>query len=84
MENYIRENHVAPDLYEFQALYGVPIENTLHRLLQEGHHVRIYVPWGSHWHAYSIRRLQENPDIAGYVFRDFFKRFFISTRRGNS
>jgi proline dehydrogenase len=31
--------------------------------------VRVYVPYGEHWYAYSLRRLQENPAIAGHVLR---------------
>jgi proline dehydrogenase len=36
--------------------------------------VRIYVPYGSHWYEYSVRRLQENPKMAGYVAADLFGR----------
>ena len=39
-------------------------------LVDEGHRLRIYVPFGSHWYEYSLRRLQENPSIAGYVASD--------------
>jgi proline dehydrogenase len=39
-------------------------------LVAAGHRVRIYVPYGVHWYEYSIRRLQENPKIAGYVASD--------------
>jgi proline dehydrogenase len=38
--------------------------------VREGHHLRIYVPFGRHWYAYSLRRLQENPKIAGYIAAD--------------
>ena len=40
------------------------------RLLAAGHPVRVYVPYGEHWYAYSLRRLQENPKIAGYIAAD--------------
>jgi proline dehydrogenase len=55
--------------YEFQMLLGVaqPLGD---RLVREGHRLRIYVPFGEHWYAYSLRRLQENPRIAGYVAAD--------------
>ena len=39
-------------------------------LVREGHRLRIYVPFGRHWYAYSLRRLQENPKIAGYIAAD--------------
>lgn len=72
-ENFILDNDINPEQYEFQALLGVPIENTLQHLVNRGHKVRLYVPFGNDWYAYSMRRLKENPDIAGYIFKDFFK-----------
>lgn len=72
-ENFITANNIPQDRYEFQALLGVPVEKTLRRLLEEGHTVRYYLPYGKDWYAYSMRRLQENPDLAGYIFKDFFK-----------
>jgi proline dehydrogenase len=39
-------------------------------LVSEGHRLRIYVPFGRQWYAYSMRRLQENPKIAGYIAAD--------------
>jgi proline dehydrogenase len=59
--------------YEFQMLLGV----TPHlgdRLVRAGHRLRIYVPFGTHWYEYSLRRLQENPKIAGYVAADVLRR----------
>ena len=37
---------------------------------RDGHRLRVYVPYGTHWYEYSLRRLQENPKIAGYVAAD--------------
>jgi proline dehydrogenase len=55
--------------YEFQMLLGVrkPLGDAL---VAEGHRLRIYVPYGEEWYAYSLRRLQENPKIAGYIAAD--------------
>ena len=55
--------------YEFQMLLGVR-EPRADRLVREGHRLRIYVPYGEQWYAYSLRRLQENPKIAGYIAAD--------------
>jgi proline dehydrogenase len=55
--------------YEFQMLLGVR-EARGDELVWEGHRLRIYVPFGEHWYAYSLRRLQENPKIAGYIATD--------------
>jgi len=59
--------------YEFQMLLGVD-EKLRRTLLDEGHRLRVYVPYGEHWYSYSLRRLRENPQIAGYAFKAIFKR----------
>lgn len=68
----ISDLKIGPDKYEFQALLGVPIVQRLEQLIQLGHRVRIYVPYGQEWYAYSSRRLKENPDVAGYVLKNLF------------
>ncbi len=63
------ERELKPEEYEFQMLLGV--RGALgDRLVAEGHRLRIYVPFGQQWYEYSLRRLQENPKVAGYVARD--------------
>jgi proline dehydrogenase len=57
------------DRYEFQMLLGVRPERG-DELVAEGHGLRVYVPFGEQWYEYSLRRLQENPRIAGYVAAD--------------
>jgi proline dehydrogenase len=68
----IRKHGLDRDRYEFQMLLGVdePLRNTI---LKEGHRLRVYVPYGRQWYAYSVRRLRENPEIAGYGFKAIFK-----------
>jgi proline dehydrogenase len=68
-ERIVREARLTPDRYEFQMLLGVRPERG-DQLVAAGHRVRIYVPFGTHWYEYSIRRLQENPKIAGYIAAD--------------
>jgi proline dehydrogenase len=58
------------EAYEFQMLLGVQ-EALRQSILERGHRLRVYVPFGSHWYAYSLRRLKENPQIAGHVLRGF-------------
>lgn len=65
----VRERGLAPDEYELQMLLGVRPELG-DRIVAGGHRLRIYVPYGRHWYEYSLRRLQENPKIAGYVAGD--------------
>jgi proline dehydrogenase len=55
--------------YEFQMLLGVR-ELRGDKLVKEGHRLRIYTPYGRQWREYSMRRLQENPKIAGYILAD--------------
>jgi proline dehydrogenase len=65
----IAERGLGHERYEFQLLLGVR-EELADELARDGHTVRIYVPHGQKWYEYSLRRLQENPKIAGYVARD--------------
>ena len=67
------ERGLAPEEYEFQMLLGVR-SDLGDELVREGHRLRIYVPFGRQWYEYSLRRLQENPKIAGYIAADTFKR----------
>lgn len=64
----IRELDVPPERYEFQMLLGVR-EWLRDEILADGHRMRIYVPYGAAWYGYSVRRLRENPSIAGHVFK---------------
>lgn len=66
----IQRLQVPPERYEFQMLLGVT-ERLRDRLVAAGHPLRVYVPFGRDWFAYSIRRLRENPQIASHVIRGF-------------
>jgi proline dehydrogenase len=69
----VRHHALAPEQYEFQMLLGVDAQ--LRRILvRAGHRLRVYVPFGEHWYRYSVRRLRENPQIAGYAFKAIFQR----------
>jgi proline dehydrogenase len=67
---------LAPDQVEFQMLLGVRASRG-NELVRAGHRLRVYVPFGTHWYEYSLRRLQENPKIAGYVAADTLRRFRV-------
>jgi proline dehydrogenase len=69
--------------YEFQMLLGIA-EQLGDRLVREGHRLRIYVPFGQHWYAYSMRRLQENPKIAGYIAADTLGRLLPRRNGGGA
>jgi proline dehydrogenase len=57
---------VPREQYEFQMLLGVR-EARRDDLVDQGHPMRVYVPYGAQWYEYSVRRLRENPRVAGHV-----------------
>lgn len=67
----VDEMKLPREKYEFQMLLGVD-EELRDSIINAGHRLRVYVPFGKSWYAYSVRRLQENPQIAGYVIQNFF------------
>lgn len=68
----IEELQLKKDEYEFQMLLGVK-ENLRDKILQDGHRIRVYIPFGIHWYKYSIRRFKENPEIANYVLKSILR-----------
>jgi proline dehydrogenase len=76
----VAEQGLERDEYEFQMLLGV-MPRLGDQLVREGHRLRIYVPFGRHWYEYSLRRLQENPKIAGYIAGDTLGRL-VGRRNG--
>jgi proline dehydrogenase len=64
---------VPKDKYEFQMLYGVT-PHLRESVLKKGHRLRVYVPFGSDWFAYSTRRLKENPKMAEEIMKAMFVR----------
>ena len=79
----VAERGLSRNQYEFQMLLGVrPALGD--ELVREGRRLRIYVPFGRHWYAYSLRRLQENPKIAGYIAADTLGRLIGRNGVGGS
>ncbi len=67
----IKKHNVPKENYEFQMLYGVTPE--LRRsIIEKGHRMRVYVPYGEQWFAYSTRRLKENPKMANHIIKAIF------------
>lgn len=70
---------IPRERYEFQMLLGV--EPKLRRIIiKGGHKLRVYVPFGSEWKAYSTRRLKENPNIVGHVMKNMTNQLFGSDK----
>ncbi len=70
----VKKHKLGLDKFEFQVLYGVPMNGRIEELVKNGYKVRVYVPFGPDWYDYSLRRLKENPNIAGYVLKNIFSR----------
>jgi proline dehydrogenase len=69
----IEKYQVPKEKYEFQMLYGVT-PGLRKSILEDGHRMRIYVPFGEQWFAYSTRRLKENPGMAMDIIKALFVR----------
>ena len=67
----IQKLNISKDKFEFQMLLGVR-EDLRNKINNDGYKIRIYVPFGKDWYAYSTRRLKENPQVAGHIFRNMF------------
>jgi proline dehydrogenase len=70
---HIRQDALEKRSYEFQMLLGVKV-TLRERIVADGHRLRVYVPFGEQWYAYSTRRFKENPQIARTVLRNLFSR----------
>jgi len=69
----IEKFKVPKNMYEFQMLYGVSPE-LRKSIVEKGHAMRVYVPFGKEWFGYSTRRLKENPKIATHIIKALFIR----------
>lgn len=71
--NLVQKLGLKPAQYEFQMLLGV-CESRRDQIVRDGHRLRVYVPYGEQWYAYSTRRLKENPYMAWYITKAIFVR----------
>jgi len=69
--NLIKKYNVPCNMYEFQMLYGVT-PKLRENIVNEGHTMRVYVPYGKEWFGYSTRRLKENPKMASHIIKAIF------------
>jgi proline dehydrogenase len=68
---FARERDIGSDRFEFQMLYGIR-RDLQRQLLAEGYRVRVYVPYGTEWYPYFMRRLAERPANVLFVLRTIF------------
>lgn len=73
---WLNENNIPKNRFEFQVLHGVPMRKKLKQLMNDGNTVRVYLPYGDNWYDYSVRRLKENPKMAGYIIKNLLLSIF--------
>ena len=69
---FARQEQISPDAFEFQMLYGIR-RDLQRRLVREGWHMRVYIPFGTEWYPYFMRRLAERPANALFLARNLFR-----------
>lgn len=69
---YVRERKIAPDRFEFQMLYGIR-RDLQKRIVDLGYSLRLYVPYGTAWYPYFMRRLAERPANVVFLLRNLFR-----------
>ncbi len=69
---YTKKNHIPTDKFEFQMLHGIR-RDLQEALAREGYRVRVYVPYGTAWYPYFVRRLAERPANMWFFISNFFR-----------
>lgn len=72
-KRFVKENNIPSDHFEFQMLYGIRPERQL-ELVKEGYKMRVYVPYGTDWYGYFMRRLAERPANVAFVLKGMLKK----------
>lgn len=71
-EAFAKKEKIAPEAFEFQMLYGIR-RDLQQRLVREGWRVRVYIPFGSEWYPYFMRRLGERPANVFFILRNMLR-----------
>ena len=79
-KRFAKENSISPDRYEFQMLYGVR-RDLQEKLVREGYRMRVYVPFGTQWYPYLMRRLAERPANVMFITGNIVKEM-VGSKRG--
>lgn len=72
-KRFARQEKISPDSFEFQMLYGIR-RDLQEQLVREGWRMRVYVPFGTEWYPYLMRRLAERPANVFFIARNLFRR----------
>lgn len=72
VKQFVKEKNIPKDQFEFQMLLGIR-SDLAQKLANEGYRVRIYVPYGTDWYGYFMRRLAERPANVWFVLKNLFR-----------
>jgi len=72
-KDYARAYNIPNSKFEFQMLLGIRRDLQI-KLVEEGYRLRVYVPYGSHWLPYTLRRMRERKENFWFVAKNFFRR----------
>lgn len=72
-KEFARREKIDPGSFEFQMLYGVR-RDLQEKLVKEGWGMRVYIPFGTEWYPYLMRRLAERPANAIFILKNLFRR----------
>lgn len=72
-KSFVMENGISKDRFEFQMLYGIR-KGLQDILLKEGYRVRIYVPYGTYWLPYTVRRIRERKENLWFVLKNILRK----------
>ena len=67
--NHVKQNHIPADKFEFQMLYGIR-RDLQEKIVKEGYQMRVYLPYGTHWYPYFMRRLAERPANVWFMVKN--------------
>ena len=73
MTAFAKKENIPPSAFEFQMLYGIR-RDLQEQLVKDGWNMRIYIPFGTEWYPYFMRRLAERPANALFIAKNFFRR----------
>ncbi|HJP59496.1 MAG TPA: proline dehydrogenase family protein, partial [Gemmatimonadaceae bacterium] len=79
-KRFAKEKNISSDRYEFQMLYGVR-RDLQDRLVRQGYRMRVYVPFGTQWYPYLMRRLAERPANVAFITGNVVKEMVGKRRR---
>jgi len=72
MKQFARAENIPPTAYEFQMLYGVR-RDLQQKLVRDGYGLRVYIPFGTEWYPYFMRRLAERPANVFFIARNMLR-----------